>query len=479
MRAWLVANQNTDVGKAMANALSQREQFARGVPIDEMIAGGLPNATGAARSVLLGEDIQKGVAQKISDFVDSAEGSSTRSWMGGDERGGAPFVVDVHTARDTGMVDQALINHLKRLGYDEGQLDQLAIDFKDTLKKDKKTGKTVKSSGAPGETQYENRALFGMSLTDHLNEIGWQGRRDWKPHEVQAVGWMGMMKNIARGGADDVGSALEQNLRRVSYEVSPGEGSPWAIKYGERFESLTPDAQIALTETVTARATEIAADVAGIDIRGIVHGTGGWENFQNPATVLQSLSSPKSAQIAANTLGYLLNQTEVWVNSLKATTKNPKAFAVDFIEDGSENLGTNEGLRSFWELVMSNDPTGLIVGYQPIKTIDGQVGVRVLIDKGGAKRREAIEAAISGPLTGAVKGLDYKVQVWGSEASIYKATNDWTEVADGRTYLERLENLGVRRTTAGWDSLRSELEKVLDDGLGQAEEIAPSRAGQQ
>ena len=300
MRAWLVANQNTDVGKAMANALSQREQIARGVAVDDMISGGLPHATAAARSVFFGEDIQGGVAQKISDFVDSAEGLSARSWMGGDERGGAPFVVDVHTARDTGMVDEALINHLIRLGYDEDQLTQLKRDYKN----------------APAETQYENRALFGMALTDHLNEIGWQGRSDWKPHEVQAVGWMGMINNFSGGTtADDISSALEQNLRRVSYEVSPGEGSPWAIKYGERFEALTPDAQIALTETVTARATEIAADIAGIDIRGIVHGTGGWENFQNPSTVLQSLSSPRAAEIAANTLGLLLNQTEVWVNS--------------------------------------------------------------------------------------------------------------------------------------------------------------------
>ena len=32
--------------------------------------------------------------------------------MGNSPDGGSPFVVDVHTARDTGLVDRKLLNHL-------------------------------------------------------------------------------------------------------------------------------------------------------------------------------------------------------------------------------------------------------------------------------------------------------------------------------------------------------------------------------
>jgi hypothetical protein len=128
---------------------------------------------------------------------------------------------------------------------------------------------------------------------------------------------------------------------------------------------------------------------------------------------------------------------------------------------------------------MDADSTGLIVGYQPIKTIDGSVGIRVLIDKGGAKRKEALQAVVGSEIKQALEKLDYDVLIDLSEARIIKASNDWTEIPNGQSYNKRLEELGVRRTTADWDSLRSELESILDDGLSQAEESAPSRAGQQ
>ena len=51
MRGWLVTQQNVDVTGALNNLLLQAEQFARGVPVDQMRAAGMPNPTGAARSV--------------------------------------------------------------------------------------------------------------------------------------------------------------------------------------------------------------------------------------------------------------------------------------------------------------------------------------------------------------------------------------------------------------------------------------------
>jgi len=458
MRGWLVAQQNVDVTGAMNNLLLQAEQFARQVPVEDLKAGGMPNPTYAARQVLKGEPIEYGIGQKITDFVDAAERKDVRSWMNNDPRGGAPFVVDVHTARDTGMVDDTLINHLKRLGYDVEGID---------LKRDFIT--------SPSGTQYENRAGWGRDLTDHLNSIGWQGRSDWKPYEVQAVGWMSMTK-LTADKMDDVTTGLEGVLRRISFEAAPGEGSPWAAKFGDRFSALATDKQAVVTQSVASRAMEMAKEVSGIDVRTLVHGTGGWENFQNPAAVGQAMATRSGAEIAANTIGYLTQQTEVWVNALKPKTKNPKAFAVDFIEDGSKNLATNDGLREFWGQIMAADPSGLFRGYQPIRTSDGGVGIRVIVDKGGAKTQASLESAINGAITSVVERQGFTVRVRGHEADLVKARNDWKGTPDGQAYLGRLEQLGVRRTAADLDPLRRELEEIFERELGKAEGRAAGAA---
>lgn len=460
MRAWLVANQNIGVDGAFNNVLLQAEQFARNVPKGEMKAGGLPMATQAARNALMDQPITEGVGFKISDFVDSAEGKTVRSIFGNDVQAGQPFVVDIHTARDTGLVDNILLNHLEKQGY--------AVD-RDKIKVDLGTG--------PTDTQYENRADFGRQLTDHLNNIKWQGRSDWQPKEVQAVGWMAMTRLTADAATDTV-TALERNLRRISMEAAPGEGSPWAAKYGQAFNALPPERQAQLTQVVTDRAMQMAKDISGVDLRSMVHGTGGWETYQNPASVAQTLATREGAEIAANVLGYLLQQTEVWVNSIKGTTKNPKALAIDFIESGSDNLSTNDGLRSFWEKVMAADPTKMFVGYQPIRTVDGEVGIRVLIDKGGAGRMQSVQDALSagGQIDAMLTKLDYDVKTRGYEADLVKARNDWKESKDGQAYLGRLADLGVRRTAADLDPLRGELEKIFERELSGAGAVTTTPA---
>jgi len=461
MRAWLVANQNIGVDGAFNNVLLQAEQFARQVPAGEMKAAGLPLATKAARSALQDEPIVEGVGLKISDFVDSAEGKSVRSIYGNDALAGQPFVVDIHTARDTGLVDDILLNHLERQGYKVDR-DRIATDL----------------AGGPTDTQYENRADFGRKLTEHLNGINWQGRSDWQPKEVQAVGWMAMTR-LTADAADDTVTALERSLRRISMEAAPGEGSPWATKYGAAFNALSGDRQSQLTKAVTERAMQMAKEISGIDLRGMVHGTGGWENYQNPAAIAQTLATRNGAEIAANIVGFLTQQTEVWVNSIKGTTKNPKALAIDFIESGSDNLSTNEGLRKFWEKVMAADPTKLFVGYQPIRTIDGEVGIRVLIDKGGPARMESVQGALSagGEIDAMLTKLDYDVKTRGYEADLVKARNDWKGSKNGEAYLGRLAELGVKRTAADLDPLRSELEAIFERELAGAATPSASTSG--
>jgi len=460
MRAWLVAQQNVDVAGAMGNVLLQREQLGRGVPVEQMRAAGMPNPTEAARAVISGSPIEGGVGQKISDFVDAAEGKSVRSWMANHPEGGSPFVVDVHTARDTGLVDETLLNHLRRLGYNEEDIAKAKIDLQ----------------GTPSATQYENRASWGRNeLVDHLNETKWQGKDDWTPAEAQAVGWMGMTR-LTADKAEDVVSGIERNVRRVSFEIAPGEGSPWASQFGEQFGALPLPEQQRITQVIAEPAMSAASKLSGIDLTNLVHGTGGWNMYQNPAAVGQALATREGAEIAANTLGYLLQQTEVWSNSVKPMTKNPKSFAVDFVQEGkggNNYLATNEGLREFWEKVQQNDPSAgsknpLFVGYQPIKTADGRPGIRVLIDRGGVKTQNDLEAAIRGPMSKMLEDFPTDISIRGHEAELTKARNDWKGQSNGQGYLARLEQLLGRNPTADLDPIRGQLEEIFKRELQSA-----------
>lgn len=464
MRAWLVAQQNVSPAGAMNNVLMQKEQMSRGDPEHLWRAGGMPNPTAAARAVLAGQPIAGGVGQKISDFVDSAEGKSTRSWMGDHPHGGEPFVVDVHTARDTGMIDQELINHLKRVGYDPKKLDQLEIDLK----------------GTPTEAAYENRGQFGRDLTAYLNKMNWKGRSDWTPAEVQAVGWMGMTK-LTRNAEEDSESGLGRNMRRISYELSPGEGSPWADKYGEAFEALPDEDRYAITQKMADSAMEHAKKLSGIDVHSLVHGTGAWENYQNPAAVAQSLSTQRAADIAASALGHMLQQTEVWHNRIKPIGASPKGFALDFIERGSKNLADPVALRDFWQKVMDADPHGIVKGYQPITLPSGEVGLRALFDKGGAKAQKAIEDLFAphqvdedgnvvkeNPFRTMLEEHPFDLDIMGHEAEITKHRNDWKEQKNGEGYLSRLVELLGHDPSATLNSARQQLEKEFERHLDEA-----------
>ena len=206
--AWFAGQQNSSPGQTLNDVLFVYEQIKRGVKKEDLQGKGLPSANKIVFDILTGSEVSGGAGQKISDFLDSGYEKNVRSFMNNDPMGGSPFVVDIHTARDTGLVDDIYMNHLRRLGYDvpEG----IVSDFGD--------------GGIKG-TMYENRALFGAELTENLNEQNWMGRSDWEPAEIQAIGWMqlsGMYGQSNTGG--DVVDAFATNTRRISMEVDPGEG---------------------------------------------------------------------------------------------------------------------------------------------------------------------------------------------------------------------------------------------------------------
>ncbi len=425
-RAWLSGQINESPTNALTNVLYIYEQYKRGVPFDEVKGKGLPAPTNNIKSIIYGKDIESGIGPKIADFIDAGEGLVTRSIMNNDKAGGSPFVVDVHTARDTGMVDPTYLNKLRELGYIVPE--NIKTDF---------------GQGGITGTKYENRSLFGQDLTKYLNDINWKGKNDWIPAEVQAIGWMNLTKMYGElGTSGDIDMALNRNLRRLNMEVDPAEGSPWFLEYGEKYNALPDDKKFKVNEEVTAKAIEYVRELTGIDFSNNVFGTGGWQEDQAPTTVQQGYMSKEAAKEAASMLGYLLNQNEVWVNTAKELTKNPNHFSLDILEEGSENLRNSDNIKSLFERIINADPNSLFRGYHPIVTQDGKAGIRIIVDKETIKNSPLKKADIlpyiqeftQNQLNDITNDLNLDANTYISEIELEKLVNNWKKDKQGGSF---------------------------------------------
>ena len=470
--AWFAGQQNSSPQQTLNDVLYVYEQINRGVPKEKLKGKGLPSANKIVIDILTGSTIEGGAGQKIADFLDSGYGKNVRAIMGNKPEGGSPFVVDIHTARDTGLVDEIYINHLKRLGYDVPE--NLIVD--------------VGGGGIKGP-QYESRALFGQQLTEELNDQNWMGRNDWEPAEIQAIGWMqlsGMYGGSNTGG--DVVDAFTRTTRRISMEVDPGAGSPWAGKFGEDFGNLPLEDRRAINDEVTAKAIELVNKQTGITLGNNVHGTGGWELWQNPSTVQQAIASKETAIEAGARLGYLLQQTEVWVNSPKAMTKNPKHFSIDIVETTGESLRDSDKLTALFDKIIAEEPNGLFRGYQPIM-IDGKPGIRILITDDAvkaspltkAKAIEYIQEFANTKLGDITDELNFDAEIDIMEADLTRLRNNWEEDQTGGGYKSYFS--GQSGKDAASDSAEqgvldtdgAELEKLFQQRIDEAKRRSGAR----
>ena len=243
-----------------------------------------------------------------------------------------------------------------------------------------------------------------------------------------------------------------RNLRRISMEVDPGEGSPWAAKYGKAYGALEESDKYLINESVTAKAIEIASRREGITLTGNVHGTGGWELYQNPTTVQQTFASKEAATRTAARLGLMLNQTEVWVNSAKPLTKNPTHYGIDIIEGGTSNLRDSNKLRELFTRITEADPSGMVRGYQPVEFDNGAIGIRIIIDKDtmkGFSKANKTNLNVAGDtvknffdktMNDIVSKLDYDVRLDLQEIELTKLRNDWKEHPNGQGFKSYLHN---------------------------------------
>lgn len=201
MRAFAVSQANASPSGGLASVLRAMHKIDRG---EEVGSIGSVVADSIERA-LKGEMVDKKMAAKLSDFTDALRGKKRRTWMGNRAAGGAPAPVDVWGLRDLGYIDKGLLSRrggqLKGGGFNRAK--QIEADHGIDLTKLTHTPGTAEGS------RYERAAEKYQEITDHLNEIGFNGRNDWTPAQTQALGWSGIQRFFGNV-PEDLVTAIEK-----------------------------------------------------------------------------------------------------------------------------------------------------------------------------------------------------------------------------------------------------------------------------
>jgi hypothetical protein len=488
LAAWLLGNKNESPSGALRNMLRVAEQIESGWRKGpKRKKGGLSD--GAIRELLEGGDITSGVGRKLFDFMDSEAGRPFRTYYGNDPRAGSPFVVDIWSFRDAGYIDDVLMNYLQKNGYDTKGLD-------------------IDNAAGPSNTQYENAAQQFRQRTQELNDAGWLGG-DLSPVEVQAIGWTAMQRAMQKA-PESIDDAIQKNLRRVAYEIAPGRRSEYNRLFGDRLYALPVAEQARVANELTGSLDAVASNMLGVQSGDLMQGSGGWRLYDpQPSTVNHMISSPETAELYSNIVGYLGQQESVWTAKTKGFTSAPKGYGVVLT---GKNLGDDQVVRSLWTSLVNADQTGtsfvgplagnrspfvsrsyneraktyrekhnlkprqklpdavhkqfldesraenaLLQGYMPVVAPDGTPGIMVLIDRGGKTTFNQIESDLRKTIESVIKdGPDDTIDMRILEAEITKAGNPTGDRFSGQTYLSRISQLG-----------RGDLIPVLRDYRGQ------------
>jgi hypothetical protein len=357
IEASFAANINQSPEAALKTVLDVKEQLQKGISLNDVKIKGVPIIRESLKTVVGKQKGGRGsgIGSKISAFVDNAKDKNVRSDMGNDPRGGEPVTIDLQTLRSKGAVDNIYKNKLKTLGYkkeDGSDIDDIKIDFE--------------KSGTQ-EAKYDYFAFEMNQLTNHLNEINWLGKNNWKAKEVQAIDWLGQQKIF--GKALPVEDIFNVNIQNITMEAAPSPSSPLGKKMLSRYKALSTTDQQSINDDITKKAVDIVAEKEGEDLGNVIFGTGGWMRDVNPTTVKQSLMTHDKAKKVAAKLGELLQQDQVWVNTTKGGyTKNPDNHEIVIIEENTNNLQNNEKIFELFDKIIKKKGGDMIQGFHPITT---------------------------------------------------------------------------------------------------------------
>ena len=455
MMAWLGSQQNASPLTGMQNVFRVEDRLGG---IDSGKKGGL--ADEKIEAILKRKVPKKGFGAKLSDFVDSGYLKKTRTYMGGDPRGGQPFVADVHTGRDSGHVDHTTLTRLMeransgKLFIDGQPVRMVATKTKKVTTKDAK-GKTKTSIvpeqlevtkangekftldrdmiGSPSSTLYEGISVWGNNLTDHLNRSGYEGGK-WTPAEVQAVGWMRILRQYSLPEST-VAETLLANTHRVSAEVNYDWGNILPAIFPE-FTRLPDKVQMKITKDVMTRTVQDLVRIIGgsLRVRNLKVGTGYWEGTKAPSIQAFIMGSPEAGAIFRDALALVTEQTQSFMVTFGKGGKAKQAVSFGHID--GKPLSSVEA-DSFIDFIgqQSKGVQNLIKGFSAFATPDGKgMLIAGLTEKSSLKVRDLIET------WGDQNNIDIRAKRFSALTEGKK--NEWKEKTKGEVYLSGIVERG-------------------------------------
>ena len=473
MMAWLAAQQNVSPGGALGNVFKVEDRLA-GIGVGKK--GGL--ADKKIEGVLTQQVQSKGFGAKLTDFVDAGFMRRVRSYMGGDARGGEPFVADVHTGRDSGHVDHQTLSRLKDKA-DEGNLFiagnpvTIKVTKTKTLQQGKEIsqvptrvwvtaegmkpfGLNIDQTSSPSGPRYEGISEWGNALTRDLNEKQWKGG-NWTPSEVQAVGWMRILRQYGLP-EESVATALAKNTGRVYAEVNYSLGAALRNTLPS-FGQLPYDTQQAITKEVLEQAVPMIANKIGgsLRVKSISMGDGMFGGPKAPSAAVEVSGSTEAIDLFTVALAHASEQATTMSVTFGLGGKNSRSVRFKKV-DGSKFTGD--------EITSLIDDAKL--GGFSVHQLPG--GTEALITDAGknfkpkAFSEKKAQRVFDQITTWAdVRKVDIDIDIPTTRVTAYE--NDWSSHPKGQTYLEILNRRGIGSKVSDLDGLRGEYRTLLEQSF--------------
>ena len=434
MLAWALANKAESPLGAMKNVLRAKENLANTINPELRKKGGLNDDV--ITKILKDEEATKGSGVKLYDFVDAMLGMETRNWAGFDPEMGAPAVVDRHTWRDRGWIDNTVVNFIK-----------------DNLPEDKKAKSLKSDKPNPNVTpiEYEETASWLRDITNDLNNEKWMGRSNWTPDQTQAVGWMAVTELLEIPGGTSQ-SVLAETGRSVAFETFWGTDSPFRNKYEKSFNQLTKEQQIQFLYDISDKVADIAIERTGITEKDRIKGWGFWENTpMNPNMIINISATDQGIANLMDTIGLLAQQDSV-------VAFGPKHNAVEVgidVYDKNGKFSDPELLDKVYRGLLKASPWdkgGVIQGASQT-TVKGVPALRIILANTKAKGKKVAQKIANNKLLQKQKKLELKphmvqlandldldIMVESFQAQMFDTSNDWKgEHPNGELYRRRID----------------------------------------
>ena len=497
MMSWLGAQQNASPLIGMQNVFRVEDRLDG---ITSGKKGGL--ADEKIEYILKRKVPPKGFGAKLSDFVDAGYLRKTRTYVGGDPRGGQPFVADVHTGRDSGHVDHTTLSRLiekskvGKLFVDGTPVKVEATKTKKVLTKDSKGNKKVKivpeeavvnfedgrsiaisrdMTGSPSDTVYEGISVWGNQLTDYLNKANYEGG-NWTPAEVQAVGWMRVLRQYDLP-QNSISETWMANTHRVSAELNYMMGNVLPNVFPD-FQSLPQKAQERITRDVTTRAVQDLAKIIGgsLRVRQLNVGLGYWQGQRSPAVQAFVMGSPEAGAIFRDALAYVSEQDTSFMVTFGKGGKGKQAVSFSRLDGGQLNQTDVNSFIDFVEKQGKAD-SRLIKGFSAYATPDNKgLLIAGLTDKSAPKVYDLIGRWADS------SGLDIQAEKF--SAVVEGSRNEWAKQKEGQGYLDGIVRRGGSEKVRAihdyrgryFDLIEQAFKKHAPESLSQ--ETSPSQLAQ-